>query len=242
MNLKNALQIVARRWWIILLVTAVAVGGAAGYSLSQTARYQATATVLVHPSSDANSPSVFSDELNLLSYGSLTQTFASLAQSPSMIRGAATHIGLQADAANAYTATGALIPQTTVLEVSVSGPDPATVVRLANQLVTDVSTETKSYFHIIDLTALDPATAPAVKTRPKTTKNMELGGIAGVVLGIAIAALAGASRRREGEDRSSPVELASAAAQWLGEQIPTDEELATTAPSTPRRARRRARQ
>jgi capsular polysaccharide biosynthesis protein len=222
----------ARRWRIIAVFTVIAVGGATGYSVMQTPRYQATATVLVHPSSDATSPSVFSDELNLLSYGSLTQTFASLARSPSMIRGAANTVGVPADAARRYSATGALLPQTTVLEVSVDGPDPAVVVRLANQLVSDVSAETRTYFHIIDLTPLDPATGPAVKTQPRTVRNIAFGGAAGLIVGVLVAAVIRVARKSDAEQASAPEAETPAAslAQWLGDRLPTDDELAIPEP------------
>ncbi len=226
MNLTNALRILYRRWWLILLITAIAAASAMAYSVTQTNRYQATATVLVHPSSNANSPSVFSDELNLLSYGSLTETFASLARSPSLIRSAAARVGVSAADAASYSAAGSLIPQTTVLEVSVDGPDPGVVVRLANQLVTDVATATTTYFHIIELTPLDPASGPAVKTQPKTARNIVFGSAAGLIVGTLIAAVSIAGRRTP-----EPIlDAASTITTWLATQVPSDSDLADPDP------------
>jgi succinoglycan biosynthesis transport protein ExoP len=228
MNLANAFRILASRWRIMLFCTIIAVAAAAGYSVMQTARYQATATVLVHPSSDANSPSIFSDELNLLSYGSLTQTFASLARSADMIKGAAARVGVRPDQAARYSATAALIPQTTVLEISVDGPDRGVVVRLANQLVSDVSAETKTYFHIIDLTPLDPANGPALQTAPRTARNIGFGGAAGLILGALIASVIPVStERKHAAGRSDAATPAGLVFHWLGDQLPTDGELSS---------------
>ena len=240
MNVANALNLLYRRWWVILSVTVLAVVVAAGYSLNEATRYQATATVLVHPTSDANSASVFSDELNLLSYGSLTETFASLARSPSMIRSAAGAIGVSADAASHYSATGSLIPQTTVLEVSVDGPDPNTVVKLANQLVTQVSDATTQYFHIIQLTSLDAAAPPATQTQPKTARNLAIAAAAGLLLGSVIAALSIAGRSAH-----KPVlEAGSTITTWVGTHVANDKELQDPPlpdPAVPAARRTRAR-
>jgi uncharacterized protein involved in exopolysaccharide biosynthesis len=117
MSIQTFTRVLIRGWWLIILVTGVFLGGAYAYSHVEHRVYRATATVFAHPSKLVVSPSDYSNDLGLLSYGSLSQTFASLAQSTSMLARAAAALGITPDGANQYSATASLVPATTVIEL-----------------------------------------------------------------------------------------------------------------------------
>jgi capsular polysaccharide biosynthesis protein len=189
MSMRDFVHVIIRRWWVIVVVTGLTVGGALAYSKHEHRKYQATATVFAHPSKVVTNAGDYSSDLGLLSYGSLSQTFASLAQSKSMLAQAAAALGVAPDTVKDYSAVATLLPQTTVLELSVDGPDRDLVIGLANRLSTDVSAATTRYFHIFSLTTLDAAAAPSTQILPQTSRNLLYGGLAGLIVGFILAVL-----------------------------------------------------
>jgi capsular polysaccharide biosynthesis protein len=194
MSAPSVLEVLARRWWLILIVTAVAVASAWAYARTVDRRYQATATVIAHPSAVVTKASDYSNDLSLLSYGSIEQTFASLARSSTMLARAGSELGVSAQSIRTYNVIANVFPASTVLEISVQGPDPRVAVKLANKLADDVSTATLQYFQVFELTPLDPA-GVTLQVSPRTRRDMLFAGLAGVLVAIVLAALSLSFRR-----------------------------------------------
>lgn len=181
-------QVAIRRGWVIILVTLLLLGGALGYSRLQRPIYQATTTVIAYPSATLKSASDYTNGLSLLSYGSMAQTFVSLAQSKAMMKAAGAALNVTPQNLADYSAVATLLPSTTVLEISTSGPDKKLVIVLANEIAAETSAATGRYFRILTLSTLDPAVVPSVQVRPETTRNLLLAGVVGIVVGFAVAA------------------------------------------------------
>jgi len=185
----TVVDVLARRAWVVSLVTALAILSAWAYSRTVPARYQATATVLAHPAASVTSASGYSSDLSLLSYGSLEQTFVGLARSSKLRDEAAAGMGLRGPSQHDYSAVANVLPASTVLEISVAGPDRNAVVTFANRLARAVSSATRRYFPIFTLTPLDPAVPPSIQIEPRTGQNVLVGGLAGLIVGFGIAVL-----------------------------------------------------
>jgi len=229
MSMRDFLLVIRHRWLVILAITALAAGGALAYSHHEQRVYQATATVFAHPSRAVTSPGDYSSDLGLLSYGSLSQTFASLAQSRTMLDTSAAGLRLTPLDLSHYTVAATLLPATTVLEVSVDGPDPDLVTVLANRTIARVAAATTQYFHIFALTPLDSAQAPSTRIRPLTSRNILYGCLAGLIVGFIAAALplyglrligAGVAAERETAEAEQP--------QGLHEQRTSPSRMPTT--------------
>jgi capsular polysaccharide biosynthesis protein len=178
-----------RRWWLIALATIAAAAAAFAYSRQAAPRYQGTATVLVHPAASVTKVTDLSTDLSLLSYGALEQTFVALARSDRLRDQAATGMGFSRDERDRYHAVANVFPASTVLEISVTGPDRGAVVALANRLSAVTSTATRQLFPIFSLTPLDPAARPAAQVAPRTRENVLFGGLAGLIGGFVLATL-----------------------------------------------------
>lgn len=178
-----------RRWWIALALAVIASLAAWAYSSTVPPRYQATATVLAHPAISVTKASNYSTDLSLLSYGSLEETFVALARSSKLIDEATAGLGLGRAEGDRYHAVANVLPSSTVLEISVAGPDRQTVVPLVNALGASVSKATRTYFPIFALTPLDPAIPPSSQIEPRTRQNVLFAGLAGLVVGVGAALL-----------------------------------------------------
>ena len=98
-------------------------------------------------------------------------------------------MGLHQASLHDYSAVANVLPSSTVLEISVAGPDRDAVVPFANRLASAVSAATRNYFPIFTLTPLDPAVAPSTQIEPRTKQNVLFGGLAGLIAGFGVAVL-----------------------------------------------------
>jgi capsular polysaccharide biosynthesis protein len=182
-------DVLARRSWVIALVTVLAAAAAWGYAQRQAPRYQGTATVLAHPTAAVTKVTDLSTDLSLLSYGSLEQTFVALARSDRLLDQAPAGMGFDRAERDRYRAVANVLPGSTVLEISVTGPDRRAVVTLANRLAAVASSTTRALFPIFSLSPLDPAAAPAAQVAPRTRESVLFGGLAGLIAGFVVAVL-----------------------------------------------------
>lgn len=189
MSTQDVIAVVIRRWWIIVATTALAVLAALTYTHHQERLYQASATVFAHPSAAITKPSEVTGDVGLLTYGSLAETFASLAQSHAMLAQTGNAMGLSAQALTHYSVEASTIPNTSVIQASIIGPDPVRDAQLANALVRRVAVATSRYFRVFTLTPLDDATVPTTPTQPRPTRIVLTAIVLGLILGL-LAAIA----------------------------------------------------
>jgi capsular polysaccharide biosynthesis protein len=189
MNYPLFQRIITRRWWVVVVAIIVGLAAALVYAGRQERLYQASATVFAHPAGTVSTPADLNSDIGLLSYGTIAETFASLAGSHLMLSQAGNDVGVSGSALHHYSVAAATIPQTTVLQVSVDGPDPRLDARLADALVSRVAAATQNYFRTIALTPLDAATVPSGAIQPQTSHDLLYGGLAGLLIGFLLAAL-----------------------------------------------------
>lgn len=174
-----------------MIAVALALGAAGAYASRQRHVYESTATLYVHPSQaliSQGSPAVISDELGVLSYGSLVNTFLSIAQSRSMLTAAASTLRIPPGQLSRYTAIAAVRPKSFVMDVSVDGPDRRVVVALANGLSAGVGRTVSARFPVVALSSLGGAST-STEVQPRLKRDLVYGGLAGLIIGIVLAAV-----------------------------------------------------
>ncbi len=187
MSWPYVLYVMKHRWWLALATVALAVAGSLVYTHAQRHLYQASATTFAYPI--AQNASDTTNSVGLLTYGNLADTFASLAQSRHYLEQAGGTLGLAPRALTLYTVKAATLPQTTVLQISVIGPDPKTTARLADRLTRQVGMATSQYFRVFGLQPLDQAPVPPSPVQPKPLQQALYALVAGLIAGFAAAAL-----------------------------------------------------
>jgi len=187
MSWPYVLYVMKRRWWLALAIVALTVAASLAYTHAQRRLYQASATTFAYPI--AQNASDTTNSVGLLTYGNLADTFASLAQSRHYLEQAGGTLGLAPHALTLYTVKAATLPQTTVLQISVIGPDPTTTVRLANRLTRQVGIATSQYFRVFGLQPLDQAPVPLSPVQPKPLQQALYALTSGLIAGFAVAAL-----------------------------------------------------
>lgn len=194
MDREDLLRVIVHRWKIVLLVLIAVELGTGLYVMKAQRVYQATATAFIHPVA-ADGTTQVSQEVQVLAYSTFTQTFTSLAQSRSLLNRAARQTNVDRSGLTSYTVVPTALPGSTVIQLAVQGPDPATAAVLANQLVKDLEAVSKKYYPVYAVSQLDRAVASSTPVSPRTSKDLLYGGAAGLILGLVLAALLGAWAR-----------------------------------------------
>jgi uncharacterized protein involved in exopolysaccharide biosynthesis len=160
MELKTYLRIMARYWFVIVAAMVLAGGAAVALVNLRDPTYSAHALVAARPAS------------------AITVRTEAL-----------TAVGLSAEAAKQYRVEANVLPDTHVIEVSGSGPDPNTLATYLNATVTAGMARSQGIFRVIDLERLEPARPPEQPSSPVPSRDIPLGVGLGLLLGILLAFL-----------------------------------------------------
>jgi capsular polysaccharide biosynthesis protein len=189
LSLQDLLQAVWRRLWLVLLIALGFVGVAAGFSLTQTPRYEASIKILIAQKQDAESLNLGAQVGGLTD---LTLTMAEAVDTPPVAEAVIEQRGLSmAPGELLQNMSAEQIPETQFIEVSYEDPTPERAQQIANS-VGDVFSERVT-------TAVSPGTATATvwqratiprdPVSPKPLRNVLLAGAVGAMLGIGLAIL-----------------------------------------------------
>lgn len=187
-DLSAALQVARRRAWIVLL--AVAVGVTAAWSVTRLfpRRYEATATLFV--GSNAPGVNVATD----IQYASLAQSlvtsYAELAESKRVAREAARAAGLEPSQVVGHVGAEAQ-PGVQILKLTASARSGALAARVANALAQALASRIESLSGSsgthVGVQVIDDATPSLRPVSPRPLLNLIVGGLAGLLAGIALA-------------------------------------------------------
>lgn len=199
MDLKEYLRILRQRWILILSLTAAGAILAHGYTLITTPKYEASAQLFVAVQGndsvgDLNQGNAFAQ--------SRVSSYVLLATSPKVLREAADALGI--DTAEFAANVSASNPAKSVLiDINAVSTDPIQAADIANAvatalvaLVSDVENANvaepaapTSGSAPVGLTKVQDATEPSAPFEPNATRNLAVGILLGLLIGIGSAIL-----------------------------------------------------
>ena len=194
MELHDYLAILRKRWVSILLITALAVGGAAVATLLATPTYQAKSQVFVSVRTEGTTSS------DLLQGTSFTQkqvkSYTDMVTSPRVLIPVIEHLGLPTtpdELAKSVTADSPL--DTVLINVTVTDTDPQVASDVANATAESLGTQVTALEKPADgpspvhISTIRTATVPIAPATPNTKLNLALGLLVGLALGLGLAVL-----------------------------------------------------
>jgi diguanylate cyclase (GGDEF)-like protein len=185
MELRLYFQMLQRGWWVVLLAALVAVSGSLGLSYLATPQYQATATFIITPSATLTVGRDVVNSLDTLDRRSIVSTFAEVMNSRRILDEAATSLNLSSSVVEDYEILAVVLPESSVLELDISGPDPAVTADLANAIGSKAILFSRGFNQVYDLNFLDTAVPSDTPFTPQPVRDAGLA----LVLGIAAGAL-----------------------------------------------------
>ncbi|MBP7692665.1 MAG: diguanylate cyclase [Anaerolineales bacterium] len=186
MELRLYFRMLQRGWWIITLTALMALNVTLVLLYMATPQFRATARFLVVPSASLTSSQVLTG-LSNLDKRSITSTYAEILSSDLILSEATAALGVSAAALADYTPAAVVLPDASVLELSITGPDPEVAQALANQMGERAIVYAQQLNQIYELSFLDQATAPAAPVSPVPARDISLALALGLVLGAVLA-------------------------------------------------------
>ncbi len=194
MELTDYIRILRKNWVIIVVATLVGIGVAAAWSLTRTPQYEAQSTVFVSTQSgstiqDLQQGSNFTQ--------SRVQTYTNLVSTPIVMNPviAELELGMTANELAAEVEASAAL-NTTLITITVTGPDPVQAADVANALgaslksvVERLETPNGTDTSPVRVERVKDALPPLKPSSPNVPLNLALGALVGLALGIGVAVL-----------------------------------------------------
>ncbi|MEJ2149843.1 MAG: response regulator [Chloroflexota bacterium] len=196
MEIRQFLQALRRNWWIVVVMLLLSTGIALIFSFSRTPVYEATAKLVATPSLQVSNTNDLLYSLDTLSdRTTLVTTYCKILESQGIIQTAVAQLSLPAnivaqygiaDAAPAYSVDCVVIPDSSVLQLTVQAPSAALATELA-ATIGDLGIDyVKSLQEVYELRILDAPTALSKPVSPDHLVNGALGMAIGLLGSLAI--------------------------------------------------------
>ncbi|HZY00313.1 MAG TPA: polysaccharide biosynthesis tyrosine autokinase [Dermatophilaceae bacterium] len=193
-ELKDYIRVIRKRWQIIVAVTLVVLAGAALATALSPKVYEATTRLFVSTSGS-------SDSSALLSGSNFTQqrvkSYADVITTPNVLDPVIKELQLNTTAAKLGDQITATVPLDTVLiEVAVQNTNPRVAAEVADAVgrqftstVADLESVNKGQSSPVKVTVVSAPTVPIAPISPKPVRNLALGVVLGLLLGLGLALL-----------------------------------------------------
>lgn len=186
MEVQLYFRMLLRNWWLILLTAVVALAVSLTISYLAIPQFNAVARFIIVPSSSLTSGADVVRSLDTLDRRSVVATYAEVMNSSRILENAANFLNLDATAIlKDYSIRAVDLPDSSVLELTVSGPNPQLAAQLANAIGFQSITFTRSLNLIYELNFLDTAIPPELPFSPEPLRD----GAVAVFLGLAVGAI-----------------------------------------------------
>ena len=197
LGLRNYLEVLRRRLWIVLAVLATAIGAAAVISLLQEEKYQATTQIVIGQSRSLFQPGLGND------FEPFTATASTLLQSNAVAERVTEALNLPESPEQLLGKVSVSVnPETAVLTVGVIDSDRNRALRIAEQIGISFSELFNARFGRpiapeqqgenplpVTATVWDRAHLDPEPVSPRPVRNVALAGILGLMLGLLAAFL-----------------------------------------------------
>jgi diguanylate cyclase (GGDEF)-like protein len=182
MELKAYLNILLKKWWIVLPAFLVTLTAGIIFTYLQTPIYSATTTYLVVPGASFGSGENFAGGLDILSRRQeIATTFTEIASSRKIKDQAQAALALEG--LGPYSVSSKSIDGTNIIEFTVDGPNPETVRDLSNAIGVATEGYVRGLYEVFNLRLLDEAQTPTSPISPNRSLNIVLAAIFGLILG-----------------------------------------------------------
>jgi len=188
MEIRLYYQMLRRGWWIILLTALVALTVALAATFLATPEYQAVARFIVTPNSVLpDRPDITLQSLSILDNQTVMTTYTEVMVSNRIYNDTLATLQLQPEDLKNYTYTSVVETNSSVLVLTVTGPNPQMAAKLANTIGDQTINFTRRLNQVYNVDYLDTAVPPTLPSSPQPLLNVSLAISLGLLVGIILA-------------------------------------------------------
>lgn len=189
MEIRLYFQMLQRGWWMIVLAALVAVIASLTASYLAVPQYEATARFIISPNPSQMSGRDVVNSLDTLDRRSIVSTYAEVMNSQRIYADTLAALKVKAEDLKDYTYEAVVLPESSVLELTASGPNPEAAANLANTIGYQAIQFTNRLNQVYDVNFLDTAVANDTPISPQPVRDASLALVLGAVLGAVLAIL-----------------------------------------------------
>lgn len=189
MEIKLYLQMLRKGWWIVVLTALVAVNIALAVSYFSEPTYLSSAKFVVSPNPNIVAGDEVVNSLEALDKRSIVATYAEFLNSRRFHRDAFELLSMSERDIEEYVITAVVLPETNILELTVTGPSPELTASLANNIGRLAIDNISRLYRAYDVSVLDPAVTPEIPISPQPLRDTSLALALGLIVGVTLAIL-----------------------------------------------------
>jgi capsular polysaccharide biosynthesis protein len=189
LDTRFPLRVIERGWWIILLAVLGALNIALLTYYWSSPVYRASSRLVVTPTEELTDNREMVDSLDTLDNRSIVSTYAEVLTSRTILEEAAAALQIEDSVLDDYDVSAVVLPETNVVQLSTTGPDPQYAMAITNAIGEKAITYIAGLSQIYELTILDPATASSRPISPKPMEDISLTVGVGLIIGLVLAFL-----------------------------------------------------
>jgi len=192
MEFKLYIRMLQRGWWLIVLVALVAMFASLVVSFFTVPQYKATARFIISPGAlltSESDPEIVISGLETLDLPSVVATYTEVMSSQRILTEALESLGIKDFSLKVYTVNAVALPESSVLDLSVTGPDPALISDVANAIGYQTILFTRNINRVYELNFLDQAIIPETPVSPQPLRDAGLSLLLGLAGGAVLAVL-----------------------------------------------------
>lgn len=188
MELRLYFQMLRRGWWVILLTALVATVATLGASYVITPQYKAVARFILNPKNVLpNNPDLGLWGLDILNNQTVITTYMEVMNSDRIYRSALEDLSLTEQEMEDYSYEIQVLPNSSVIELSVSGPNPNLAAGLANSIGNQAIAFASRLNEYYRVDFLDDAIPPDTPESPQPVRDSILAFGIGLLVGAVLA-------------------------------------------------------
>ncbi len=193
MELRDYLRVIRRRWPLIVACVLVVTAVAAAVTFRTTPQYQSQAELFVS-TVDESADSAYQGSLFS---AQRVASYADLADGRELAQRVIDDLALEMDSSELTSKiTASVVPETVILSLAVEDPDPKQAKRIAasvsdelTELIDELETPEGRADAPIKATVVDSASLPESPVSPQPVRNIGLGLVLGLLLGLGLAVM-----------------------------------------------------
>lgn len=192
MEIRLYFQMLKRGWWIVLLTVLTALVASLAASYLAIPQYEAVARFILSPdiaSTGGPDPEVVLRSISTLGNTTVMNTYAEVMKSDRAYNDALAFIQLQPEDFADYTYKAAVLPDSSVLELTVTGPNPQMAAKMANSIGYQTISFTRGLNQVFNLDFLDVAIPSLSPVSPQPQRDAFLAVVFGAFAGMGLAIL-----------------------------------------------------
>jgi capsular polysaccharide biosynthesis protein len=174
---------IVRRAWIVLLTLAIVVGVVSWMLYTAPTDYRTTVLLAVHPDPTLSSADMLRAQ-DLVSNSSLMFSYADVFNSPLIENQALEGSGIPAHRRSDYSARTTVEPDSSVLRVTVEGPDRDAVALLAQQVAQRGDEASREIFPLFQIRPLMDDDIRVTAVTLSWTRTLLLAAVVGLIVGV----------------------------------------------------------